>query len=127
LREEHRPRVFESSETKRIFQHKRQELSVDCRLLTNEELRDLYFLPITWAGHVARTMEKRITNRVLADITGIDYLEYLNKEEKNFKMDLTEIRWEEVSSITLSRGRISGGYWNRGTEHSDFVKCGEFF
>ena len=82
LREEHRPRVFENSETKKIFQHKRQELSVDCRILPNEELRDLYFLPIRWAGHVARTMEKRNTNRVLADITGIDRLEDLNIKEK---------------------------------------------
>jgi hypothetical protein len=42
-------------------------------------------------------------------------------------MDLTEIRFEDVSSITLARGRISDGCWNRGTEHSGFVKCGEFF
>jgi hypothetical protein len=79
---EHRLRVFENTETKKIFQHKRQELSADCRILPKEELRDLYFLPIRWAGHVARTMEKRNTNRVLAGITGIDYLEDLNIEEK---------------------------------------------
>jgi hypothetical protein len=78
---EHRPRVFGTSETKKIFQHKRQELSADCRILPNDELRDLYFLPIRWAGHVARTMEKRNTNRVPADITGIDHLEDLNIEE----------------------------------------------
>jgi len=92
--------VFENSETKKIFQHKRQELSVDCRILPNEELCDLYFLPIRWAGHVARTMEKRNTNKVLMG---------------------------GLSSITLARVRISCGCWNRGTEHSGFIMCGEFF
>jgi hypothetical protein len=88
----------------------------------------LYFLPIRWAGHVARTMKKRNTNRVLADITGIDHLEDLNTEGKNnFKIDLTEIRREDVSSITLARVGISDGCWNRGTKHSGFIKCGEFF
>lgn len=50
-----------------------------------------------------------------------------HRGKDNFKMDLTEIRFEDVSSITLARGRISDGCWNRGTEHSGFVKCGEFF
>jgi hypothetical protein len=65
--------VFENSETKKIFQHKRQELSVDCRILPNGELRDLYFLPVRWAGHVARTMEKRNTNKVLMGGREFDY------------------------------------------------------
>jgi len=78
----HTPRVFEKSETKNVFQRKRQELSADCGMLHNEELRDLYFSPIRWAGYVARTREKRNTNRVLVDITGIDHLEYLNTVKK---------------------------------------------
>ena len=45
--------MFENSETRKIFQHKRKELS-DWRIQHNEELRGLYFLPIRWAGHVAR-------------------------------------------------------------------------
>jgi hypothetical protein len=79
---EHRPRVFDNSEMKKIFQHKSQELPVDCRILHSKELRDLYFSLIRWAGHAARMIEKRNTNRVLADITGIEYLEDLNIEEK---------------------------------------------
>jgi len=40
----------------------------------NEELRDLYFSSIRWAGYVARTREKRNTNRVPADVNGIVHL-----------------------------------------------------
>ena len=57
--------MFENSETKKIFQHKRKELSVDCRILPNEDLRDLYFLPVRWAGHVARLEEEKNAYKVL--------------------------------------------------------------
>ena len=48
-------------------------------------------------------------------------------EKDNFKVDLTEIRWQDVSSIALARVGIRDGCWNRSTEHSRFIKCGEFF
>jgi hypothetical protein len=50
---------------RKIFQHKKQELSVDWRILHNEELRDLYLLPIRWAGHVARLGEQKIAYKML--------------------------------------------------------------
>jgi len=36
--------VFDKSETRKIIQHKRQELSADCGVLHNEELRLFAFL-----------------------------------------------------------------------------------
>jgi hypothetical protein len=51
-------------------------------MLHHQELRGLYFSPVRWAGYVARTREKRNTNKVLADVTGIDHLEDLNIGEK---------------------------------------------
>ena len=83
----------------------------------------MYFLLIRWAGDVARRREKRNKNRVLANINGIRTLgRPKHRGKDNIKMDLTEIRFEDVSSITLARVGISDGYWNRGTEHSGFIK-----
>jgi hypothetical protein len=63
LREEHRPRVFESRVLRRIFLPKRDEV-IGWRELHNEELHNLYCSPsiirmiksrrMIWAGHVAR-------------------------------------------------------------------------
>jgi hypothetical protein len=68
LKEEHRLRVFENKVLRRIFGPKRDEVTVGCRKLHNEEFRDLYSSPciiriiksrrIRWAGHVARMGEK---------------------------------------------------------------------
>jgi hypothetical protein len=46
LREEHRQRVFENKVLRRIFGPKRDEVTGGWRKLHNEELRDLYSLPI---------------------------------------------------------------------------------
>jgi hypothetical protein len=46
LREECRLRVFESRVLRRIFGHKRDEVTVEWRKLHNEELNDLYSSPI---------------------------------------------------------------------------------
>jgi len=64
LREERRLRVFENSLLRGIFGPKRDELTGEWRKLHNEELSDLYSLPIIvrviksrrmrLAGHVAR-------------------------------------------------------------------------
>jgi hypothetical protein len=77
LREEHRLRVFENRMLGRISEPKRDEMTGEWRKLHNEELRDLYSLPIIiriiksrrmrWAGHVARMGEKRITYKLLVE------------------------------------------------------------
>jgi hypothetical protein len=45
LREEHRLRVFENRELRRIFGPKRDEVTGGWRQLNNEELCDLYSSP----------------------------------------------------------------------------------
>jgi hypothetical protein len=74
LREE--LRVFENMVLKRIFGPKRDEVTGDWRKLHNAELRSLYYSPnrmiksrrMRWAGHVARTWEKRNAYRLLVGI-----------------------------------------------------------
>jgi uncharacterized membrane protein len=63
LREEHRLRVFENRELRRIFGPKRDHVTGDWSKLLNEELHNLYSSPnlirviklrrMRWAGHVA--------------------------------------------------------------------------
>ena len=60
---------------KRIFGHKREEVTGEWRKLHNEELNDLYCSPnivrviksrrMRWAGHVARMRERRGVYSVL--------------------------------------------------------------
>jgi hypothetical protein len=45
LREERKLRVFENRVLRRIFGHKRDEVTGEWRKLHNEELNDLYSLP----------------------------------------------------------------------------------
>jgi hypothetical protein len=45
LREEYRLRVFENRVLRRIFEPKRDEMTVEWRKLHNEELHDLYSSP----------------------------------------------------------------------------------
>ena len=69
MREEHRLRVFKNRVLRRIFEPKRDEETGEWWKLHNEEINDLYCLPITvrviksrrmrWAEHVARMGEKR--------------------------------------------------------------------
>ena len=69
LREELRVRVFENRVLRRIFGHKRDEVTGEWRKLHTEELNDLYCSPnIIWViksrrmrlvGHVARIGERR--------------------------------------------------------------------
>jgi hypothetical protein len=59
--------VFENRVLRRIFGHKRDEVTGEWRKLHNEELNGLYSLPniarviksrrLKWAGHVARMGE----------------------------------------------------------------------
>jgi hypothetical protein len=55
LREEHRLRVFENRMLRRILRHKREEVAGGWRRLHNEELHNLYTLPVKEdeiGGHV---------------------------------------------------------------------------
>jgi len=75
LREERRLRVFQNRVLRRIFGPKRDEVRWEWRRLHNEELNDLYSLPVIvrviksrrmrWAGHVARMGEGRGVYRIL--------------------------------------------------------------
>jgi hypothetical protein len=75
LKKEHRLRVFENRVLRRIFGPKRDEVTGEWRKLYSKELHDLYSSPsiiriiksrrMRWAGHVARTGEKRNAYRLL--------------------------------------------------------------
>jgi hypothetical protein len=75
LREERRLRVFENRVLRRTFGRKRDEVTGEWRVLHNEELNDLHFVPnivrvvkprrMRWAGHAARMGEERGVHRVL--------------------------------------------------------------
>jgi hypothetical protein len=62
--ERHRLRVFENKVLRRIFGHKKDEVTGQWRKLHSEELHNLYLSPdiirqikskpMRWAGHVAR-------------------------------------------------------------------------
>ena len=64
LREERKLKLFENIVLKRIFGHRRDEVTGEWRRLHNEELNVLYSSPnivrviksrrMRWAGHVAR-------------------------------------------------------------------------
>jgi hypothetical protein len=45
LREEHRLRVFQNRVLRKIFGPRRDEVTVECRKLRDEELNDLYSSP----------------------------------------------------------------------------------
>jgi hypothetical protein len=100
LREEHRLRVFETGEMRRIFGPKRDEVTGDWRKFLSGELHNLYSLPgiimqiksrrMRWAGHVARMREGRNV-----------YRDYLKDQGLDGRMG---------SKWTL--GRLVGGVWS---------------
>jgi hypothetical protein len=75
LREEHRLKVFENRELRRIYGPKRDEMTEGWRKLHNEELHGLYSSPsivrvikarrMRWAGHMARMGEVRGSYNIL--------------------------------------------------------------
>jgi hypothetical protein len=72
-REEHRSRMFKNGFLRRIFGHKRDEVSEDLRKFHNEKLHVLHSSTsiriksrrVRWAEHVARMWEMRNAFRIL--------------------------------------------------------------
>ena len=112
LREEHRLRVFENRVLRRIFGHKRDEVTGAWRKLHNEELNDLCCSPnivrvvksrrMRWMGHVARVGEGRCVYRVL-----------VGKPEKKSRLVRPRRRWEYGSSGSRIGGTWTGLIWLR--------------
>ena len=100
MKEERRLRVFENRVMRRIFCPRRDEVTGEWRRLHNEELYDLQSSPnitwvnksrrMRWAGHVARTGNRRGVYRVLVE--GPERRRPVGrprrKWEKNIKMDI---------------------------------------
>ena len=106
LREERRRRVFENRMLRRVYGHKRDEVTGEWRKLHNEELSDLYSLPnivrvvksrrMRWAGHVARMGEERGVHRVL-----------VGKPEGKRPLGRPRRRWED--NITMDLQEVGCG------------------
>ena len=107
LREERKLRVFENMVLRRIFRPRREEVTGEWRSLHNEELNDLYSSPnivrviksrrMRWAGHVARTGEKRVVYRVL-----------VRKPEGKRLLERPRRRW--VDNIRMDLQKLGCGY-----------------
>ena len=114
-------RVFESMVLRRVFGHKRDEVTEEWRKLHKEKLRDFYSLPnivrvvksrrMRWAGHVARIGEGRGVHRVLVGKTeGKRPLGRPRRRwEDNIKMDLREVGGVETG-LSWLRIRTDGGH-----------------
>jgi len=58
--EEHRPRVFDKSETRKYFSIRGRNCQQTAEYCIMRSFIYLHFLPIRWAGHVARLGERKI-------------------------------------------------------------------
>jgi hypothetical protein len=117
LREEHRLRVFENRELRKIFRLKRQE-DGSWRKLHNDELYNRYSSPnivrviksrrMRWAGQVARMREGRGVYRVLVGRPeGKRPLARPRRRwEDNIKMDLKEMGTDGANWIQLAQDRV---------------------
>jgi hypothetical protein len=111
LREEHRLRVFENRELRRIFGPKREE-DGSWRKMHNDELHSLYSLPnivgmiksrrMRWEGRVARMGEGRVVYRVLD-----------GRPEGKRPLRRPRRRWEDEIKVDLREVGIDGANWIR--------------
>jgi hypothetical protein len=109
--------VCENRLLRRIFGHKRDELTGEWRKLHIEELNDLYSTPnilrviksrrMRWVGHVARMGKGRGVYRVLVGKPeGKRPLgKYRRRWEENIKMDLQEVGGGSMDWIELAQDR----------------------
>ena len=123
---------------RRIFEPKKDEVTVEWRRLHDEELHALYYSPniireikskrLKWAGHVACTGENWIVYRVFVrKHEGRRPLLTLRfRWEDNIKMDLRDVGWGNGLYRSCSvQGQVAGSC-ECGNEHSKSIKCGEF-
>jgi hypothetical protein len=111
LREEHRLRVFENRELRKIFGPKRKE-DGSWRKLHSDELHSLYSSPnivrviksrrMRWAGHVPRMGKGRGVYRVL-----------VGRPEGKTPLGSPRLRWEDNIKTDLTEIRIDGANWIR--------------
>jgi hypothetical protein len=118
---EQRLRVFENRVLRRIFGPKRDEATGEWERLHNEELNDLYSSPniirviksrrMRWAGHAARTEEKRGAYRILVGRPeGRRPLGRPRRRwEYNIKMDIQEVEWGAWTGLSWLRIVTDGG------------------
>jgi hypothetical protein len=109
LREEHRLRVFENSELRKILGPKREE-DGSWTKLHNDELHSLYSSPnivrviksrrMRWTGHVARMGEGRGVYRVV-----------VGRPERKRPVGRPRRRWEDNIKKDLREIGIDGANW----------------
>ena len=107
LLEERKLRVFENMALRRIFGHRRDEVTGKWRRLHNGELNDLYCSPnivrviksrrMRWDGHVARMGAERGVYRVL-----------VGKPERKRPLGRPKRRW--VDNIRMDLQEVGCGY-----------------
>jgi hypothetical protein len=113
VREEYKLRVFENRVLRRLFSRKRDGVTGWWRKLHNEELRNLYSPSIirniksrrmSFAGHVARMVEKRNVYRLL-----------VGKPERNKPLGGPRRRWMDNIKMDFWRYRVlwTGFVWLR--------------
>jgi hypothetical protein len=111
LRDEHRLRVFENRELRRIFGPERVEDGA-WRKLHNDELHDLYSSPnivrviksrrMRCVGHVTRMGEGRSVYRIL-----------VGKPEDKRPLRRPRRRWEDNIKLDVREIRVDGANWIR--------------
>ena len=102
--------MFENRVLRRIFGHKRDEVTGEWRKLHYEELNDLHssqnviwmikLISMRWAGHVTRRGYRRCAYRVL-----------VGKPEGKRSLGRPRRRWEEYIKLDVQVLRCGGMDW----------------